>query len=1018
MFIQRLARFAIVTGFLLLPAAAWAQGGTIAGVVKDTSGGAVPGVTVEAASPALIEKVRTVVTDGEGQYKLVGLAPGAYIVTFSLTGFGTVKREGIALTTGFTANVNAELKVGTLEETVTVSGAAPVVDTQQVLAQTTISRTTLDELPTTRRVAQLVTIMPGLGNGSTTNVDPGGIGSDQGNLAAHGQRLTDATYNFAGIDSKVAGGGGFPYNIHMFNELVVNTSAGSAEASSGGVQVNIVPKDGGNTFSGDLSTENTGPRFQNDNITPELIAQGLRVNSLASVRKFYDVGGGLGGPLIKDKLWFYGAYRKLFRSQYQQGNYYNLNQQVEAVPGNPRTVGLVYVPDLSKPAYTLDFSQDYTMRETWQMATKHKATFHFVQAPSCQCTIGLLGASPVAAPETVGLHDYKPQYMAIVTYTYIASNKLLFETGVSTNRYSRNPQRPPADGTGGVVTVNNIAVTDVGLNLQYGSRAIALSSGAGAYRPQPDQRYHQKFAVSYITGSHNYKVGLDLNESWIGREFESDVNQINQGMSYTFNNGKPQAVTIWATPYAAYNRATEHGIYGQDQWTKRRLTLDYGVRYHVYTAWVPAMHLPAGPWVPARDFPAVNDVPHWKNLSPRVGGAYDLFGTGKTALKASLGRYAARNDPNMAVSIPIKNQAESVARNWNDANGNFTPDCDLTNPNPNLECQGWNDLTFGQVRTPSTNYATDALTGFNLQQFNWQGSVSAQHQLREGMALNVGYFRTWYGNFQATDNLAVGPADYDQFCITAPTDSRLSNSGQQICGLYDLKPAVFGRVNNLVTQGSNFGGKQTEVFNGIDITLNAKFGKGGNITGGVSASHLETNNCFQNSDPSVLAAGALTSTPRTTAFCDVARPWKNGTDTKWAIVYPFPFGFLGSAIYQNIPGVPIASQLLVTNAQAKASLGRDLGSCRGAAVCNATVLVDLIPPGTQFGDRIQELDLRFARNFRFASRYRLRANFDMYNITNASTVLSINARYNTTNWPQPIQVMGGRLFKFGALFEF
>src|SRR5213596_155167 len=153
-----------VSCLVLLPAATWAQtqlSGSIAGVVKDTSGAVMPGVTIEAASPALIEKVRSVVSDAQGQYKIVDLRPGTYVVTFTLPGFSTVKREGLELTTAFTTTVNAELKVGTLEETVTVSGASQVVDTRNIRQQTTLARTTLDALPTTGRISQYATVIPG-----------------------------------------------------------------------------------------------------------------------------------------------------------------------------------------------------------------------------------------------------------------------------------------------------------------------------------------------------------------------------------------------------------------------------------------------------------------------------------------------------------------------------------------------------------------------------------------------------------------------------------------------------------------------------------------------------------------------------------------------------------------------------------------------------------------------------------------------------------------------------------------
>jgi hypothetical protein len=326
---QRIARVVFVYHVLfLLPALAWAQAesGNIAGAVRDASGAVMPGVTVEAASPALIEKVRVVTTDTQGLYRIVDLRPGRYTVTFTLPGFSTFKREAIELTTGFTATVNAEMKVGTLEETVTVTGESPVVDTQNVQQQTTLSRDILDAIPTSRRPAQFITLIVGADGGANASTlhDVGGVGSDRAFFGVHGQRADDMTYNFGGMDSRVFSGGGFQYNAHTFEEVVVETAAGSAEATTGGVQINIIPKDGGNNFAGTMSTEITGPKLQSDNLNDKLRARGL--TSAGAVRRYYDVGGGVGGPIKRDKLWFFSAFRWEDRSLYQAGNYYNKRQ--------------------------------------------------------------------------------------------------------------------------------------------------------------------------------------------------------------------------------------------------------------------------------------------------------------------------------------------------------------------------------------------------------------------------------------------------------------------------------------------------------------------------------------------------------------------------------------------------------------------------------------------------------------------------------------------------------------------
>jgi hypothetical protein len=524
-------------------------------------------------------------------------------------------------------------------------------------------------------------------------------------------------------------------------------------------------------------------------------------------------------------------------------------------------------------------------------------------------------------------------------------------------------------------------------------------------------------------------MGVDLNQFSGGRKNYSDANLINQAISYRFRDRVPNLVTIYNTPNGPYNTATENGVYAQDQWTIRKLTMNLGLRYAVYDASIPASHLPAGPYVPARDFPEVKHSPHWENLSPRLGAAYDLFGTGGTALKVSLGRYPIRNVGG-AVDIPsTQQQATSTNRSWNDANGNYIPDCDLRNPVANGECGVWSDLRFGQIRTPSTRRADDAREGLNKQNYNWQGSVSVQHELRPGMGLNVSYYRTWYGGFLATDNQALTAANFDTYCITSPTDNRLPYSGKQICGLYDVTPTLFGRQSNLITQATHYG-KQTEVFQGIDVILTSRFAERGRFQGSLSTGHTVNDTCDFNTVPQVQTAliqgvGAPGGfvIPRGSEFCHVTTPWwDGGTAFGLNVVYPLPWGLQTSAVYQNKPGFPISATYVASNAEIRSSLGRHLAACpsQTAATCNQNVTVALIPPNTVYGERIKQLDLRFSRIFPMG-RTRLQGNFDLYNIFNESTVLTENTRYSVPgggSWRNAVQIMGGRLIKFGAQLTF
>jgi hypothetical protein len=544
-------------------------------------------------------------------------------------------------------------------------------------------------------------------------------------------------------------------------------------------------------------------------------------------------------------------------------------------------------------------------------------------------------------------------------------------------------------------------------------------------RTLPRRQYLSRFAVSRVTASQTVKAGATLRQVRIGDidRLGHDLWMHNGSINYRFRNGTPNQLTLTDAPWNFEESVRDIALYAQDQWTFKKLTLNAGLRYSDAKAWTPEQVLGAGFFVPERRFAPVNNIPHYRNLSPRIGFAYDLFGTGRTAVKASLGHYPDRVI--QASANPAVNLTRTTSRNWTDSNSNYRPDCELLNPATNGECGAWSNLNFGKANA-ETRYATDAQSGFNDQFHNWQGSVSFQHEMRPGMGLNVGYFRTWYGGFLTTDNQLTNASEYDPFCITAPTDSRLPNSGQQLCGLYDVKPGAFGLVDNLVTQASHYG-KQTQVFNGVDVTLNARYGQGGQFSGGLSMGRTTTNNCYQNGDPSltaqvfpgVLVLPAASTVSRAEAFCNVAPPWSQATQVKFMAVYPLPWHILTSAIYQNSSGIPITASYVATNAEVLPSLGRNLGSCRGAATCTANLTVELIPPNSLFEPRLQQVDLRFSRIFQFGAR-KLRGDVDIYNLLNASNVLNMNTTYSAPGgvWQDVTQILGGRLVRLGFQVEF
>ncbi len=982
------------SSLLLLPAAARAQT-SITGVVRDTSGGVLPGVTVTASSPALIEGSKVAVTDGQGLYRIVDLRPGAYTVVFSLAGFSTVRHEGIALQAEFTASVNAELAVGGLEETVTVSGEAPIVDTRSSRAQVQVAQETLSALPGTGRLATLSAVLPGVTLRRESDRGVGGL-SDRTQTAYSAHGAPEAQPVVDGMNHQITGltSGVYVYNQVNIQEVVVETSGVGADRDTGGMQLNMVGKDGGNTFLGTATFAYVGPSLESSNITDALLARHLDPQRIGSVKKFRDSAAALGGPIRRNRLWFFLSSREGVTQQYSEGNYYNRLRQ---------PTSLLYAPDLGRPAYSDDFSRDLSFRLTWQAGEKHKIVFGNSFQPNCNCVFNLLNPGTRSTPEAAGQHNYNPNYVPNASWTFPATNRTLIEVGGSANIINQSDKRDPA------ASQTDIRITDQGFNLVYGNVAT---------RTLPRRQLQGRFAVSYVTGSHNFKTGVGLRQVGIGdiAHLGQDLWMHNGSINYRFRNGVPNQLTLTDAPWNFEESVRDIGLYAQDQWTVSKLTLNLGVRYNDAKASTPEQVLGAGFFVPVRQFAPTENVPHFRNLSPRVGAAYDLFGTGRTALKVSLGHY-----PDRVVSAtanPANQLTRTTNRNWSDANGNYLPDCSLLNPAANGECGGWSNLNFGKPNV-DTRFGENAVGGFNTQFYNWQTSLSIQHQLRPGIALNLGYFRTWYGGFLATDNLAVGPVDYDSYCFTAPVDSRLPNSGQQLCGLYDIKPAAFGKVDNLVTKASSVG-KQSQVYNGVDATINARFGQGGQLSGGVSVGRTVTDYCYQNSDASLLTQGGVAADPRTQAFCHSAPPWSASTQVKFLAVYPLPWDIQTSAIYQNSSGIPVAASYVATNAEIRPLIGRNLGSCGTAATCTATVTFNLIAPNTLYEPRIQQLDLRFSRVFRLRGTARLRGGLDVYNVFNASNVLNMNTTYSPPGgvWRDATQILGGRLLRLGAQFDF
>ncbi len=959
--------------------------GIIAGSVKDASGGVLPGVTVEVASPALIEKTRTAVTDEQGLYRIIDLRAGVYTVTFTLPGFATTVRDGLELSAGFTASVNAEMKLGTLEETITVTTATPVVDVQNVLQKTAISNEERASLPLPSNSGAYVTLIPGATQNNPANQDVGGARSEStqqftinGNSADDYQQLRDGMF----FGTMLAAGNYMSaVNPTALQEVTIVTGGGiTAESESGGVLVNIVPRDGGNLTRGSFVYNFGSKALQSNNINDALRARGA--SAPTEIRTLYEVAGGLGGPLLKDRLWYFADSRKWVSSNNLAGQYYNKLQG-----------SLFYEPDLSRPAYDLGTFTSGSIRLTAKVSEKDVINWTGTIEKNCDCFLNI--ANGLRAPEATSHAKYWPNWRTQATWSRPFSSKFLLQAGMTIVKGQQHGDEVQEGGS-----FTDRSVLDTSRNFRYGApgQGLAVQQAWGSYTF--GQR-NQHVSLSYVTGSHSIKVGLQHRDAPRTQEYF-----INDNMSFTFNGRTPTSVTYFAGPLPQAVHQRTIGTYIQDQWTLNRLTLNYGVRLDVLNADIPEQRLPGGPYglpvmgtIAPATFAALPSVLGWRDVTPRIGGAYDVFGNGKTAVKAYLAQYVAfQSNAGLLANInPLASMVTAVTRTWSDANGNYVPE--------EAELGPLSNNAFGTI-VQNTTYSREMTHGWSVRPNNWQGSVSVQQELRNGVALNIGYFRTWYNNFTVTDNLAVGPSDFNEFCFNAPTDPRLPEnvSGKQICGLYDINPNRFGQVNNEVVPAEKFG-KQTRVYNGASVSFQARLGKGRLIQGGVSTGRTVTDRCF------------VVDSPGELYNCKNTPPWSAGTQVKLSAIYPLPYGFQASAVYQNLPGIPTSANITATNAQVSPSLGRNLGSCGSRIPCNGTVTIAMINPGEFYSEpRGNQVDVRLTRRIHVVG-LDIEPEVNFYNVFNANNILTMNQTFGPS-WQNVTALLAPRLIKFGARVVF
>jgi len=919
------------------------QTGVLSGAVRDAQGGVLPGVTISITSPALIGGARSITTTETGNYQFTSLPPGAYEVKYELSGFSALRREDIRVQVAQTTRLDVELSVGSLQETVTVSGESPVVDVSSTTTQTNISKDLYEAIPTGRNPWVMAGLVPGV---ITGRLDVGGTeGMQQYNLEAFGSADSQKSFSIDGLKTNWGGGGGGStmqyYGFEMYEEYNMQTASGAAESDVSGVYMNMVTKSGGNRFNSEHNFYFMNDKLQGTNIDDALrtrlgLAAGQRSGAAGNpIDISYDWSSTVGGPIRKDKVWFFGALRTWKLNQFQIGA--QNADGTQAIDDN-----------------RID---NYMGKATWQAAAATKASFMFNR--NLKYRFHRRDAPYLFTEDKASVLQDQPAQNYVAQVNQVFGKRTVLDARVG-RMWGVFPTRYQSD-----VTPNDIAIRDI--------VRFTQSNAATEQSLNPNHRYQANATLSYFAdqfgvGTHDVKLGTQL--SWEKMQYD----RIRNGDVFLeTQDGVALRAQIGNTPVQSDHRLQTWSAFVQDRWVIARATINYGVRLDGVKAFLPAQASPAGTFVGARSFPEAQVYNFNMNAAPRIGVSYDLFGKGRTALKAYYGRFYNQFGSEIAESVN-PNARIDVQVPWVDRNNNLKLDAgelNLTN------FTGFSGVFPRMDQSASRPYSDEM-------------NVGLDHQLLRDFAVSVSYHRRQHRSGLAIVDQARSASAYTTVTRTYTDPQR----GAQTITVYSLDPTLVNRRDRVITNvdvlESDYNGlllsfnkrmsKRWQLLGGLTLQKHEGFNHSGTYTNPGTNTDLNNPNYRLNRDGSAI-------------FTDI--PWSFNLSGTYQLPYELSF----SAKYTARDGDPLMRTITIA--------GLPQGS--------ETIWVQ--PRGVDRTETVTKfLDVRFMKRVTLR-RTRVEGSLDVFNMLNANHVLAQTEAIGST-LGRPSRVLAPRIVRFGATVRF